>query len=178
VTEDVAAEIVAGWARERPDLPTRSVPVTSLIWQAARRLHARRAAALSRAGIDQATLDLLANLRRLGRPFEAAPSQLALRCGVTPAAISLRIRRAQESGWVQRTQASDDGRRAVVRLTEAGVAAADEYAGQILRHDDQLVAGMTEAEIAEFERLLRLLIGALREPAGRDVPSEDRDAPA
>jgi DNA-binding MarR family transcriptional regulator len=137
-----------------------------------------RAAALSRAGIDQATLDLLAHLRRLGRPFQAAPSRLALTSGVTPAAISLRIRRAQESGWVERTQASDDGRRAVVRLTEAGVAAADEYAGQILRHDDQLVAGMTDAEIAELERLLRLLIGALNGPSGRDTPPEDRDTPA
>lgn len=58
------------------------------------------------------------------------------------------------------------------------MAAADEYAGQILRHDDRLVAGMTDAEIAEFERLLRLLIGALSGPSGRDAPPEDRDAPA
>lgn len=154
---DPIDEIVDGWARERPDLPTRSVPVISLVWRLARELHARRAVALMEAGTDDATLDLLANLRRLGQPYEAAPSELARKCGVTPAAISLRVRRAQESGWVDRVNSATDGRRAVVRLTERGVEAADEYAARILRHDDQLVADLDDRDLAELERLLRQL---------------------
>lgn len=154
---DPIDEIVDGWARERPDLPTRSVPVISLIWRLARDLHAGRTVALREAGTDEATLDLLANLRRLGRPYEAAPGELARRCRVTPAAISLRVRRAQESGWVERDSAASDGRRVVVRLTERGIAAADEYAARILHHDDQLVADVSDRDLAELERLLRLL---------------------
>jgi DNA-binding MarR family transcriptional regulator len=163
---DPIDEIVAGWARERPDLPTRAVPVTSLVWRLARDLRARRDHALRQAGIDQATLDLLANLRRLGRPYEAAPGELAQKCGVTPAAISLRIRRAQESGWVERVTAATDGRRAVVRLTDRGAAAADEYAGRILRHDERLVAGWSERDLAELERLLRLLGASVSHDGG------------
>jgi DNA-binding MarR family transcriptional regulator len=157
VTDDLIDEIVGGWARERPDLPTRAVPVTSLVWRLARDLHTRRTNALRDAGIDSATLDLLANLRRLGQPFEAAPTELARKCGVTPAAITLRIRRAHDSGWVERSTAPGDGRRAVVRLTDEGVAAADKYAAHVLHHDDRLFATVSDRDLAELERLLRLV---------------------
>lgn len=159
--EDSIAQITEGWRRERPDLPTRAVAVTSLIWRLARELTAKRAAILKSVEVDQATLELLANLRRTGTPYELTPGTLAHRCGVTAAAISLRIRRAEQEGWVVRFRQASDGRSVIVRLTSTGVTAAENYAAAVLRHDDELIAALGDSELADLERLLRRFESAI-----------------
>ncbi|MDV3222604.1 MarR family winged helix-turn-helix transcriptional regulator [Intrasporangium sp.] len=154
---DVVDEIRDGWARVRPDLPTRSVGVITLVWRLSRALHAERAAVLSGLGIDQATLELLANLRRNPGEEPVSPGALATRCGVTPAAISLRMRRAEESGWVTRERATSDARSVRVRLTASGRVAADRFAQLVLEHDDALTAELSDRDLDELERLLRRL---------------------
>lgn len=98
-----------------------------------------------------------ANLRRNPGEEPLSPGTLATRCGVTPAAISLRIRRAEESGWVTRERAASDARSVRVRLTASGRVAADRFAQLVLEHDDALTAELSDRDLDELERLRRRL---------------------
>lgn len=146
-----------GWERVRPDLPTRSVAVLSLIKRAGRQLHAQRASLLKGMGTDQSTLELLAELRRHPGPEPLSPGQLARLCAVTPGAISQRLRRAQEAGWVVRSSAPD-GRTGRVALTPEGIETADAWATTVLQHDDDLTRYLTDEELALLETLLERLV--------------------
>jgi DNA-binding MarR family transcriptional regulator len=159
--DEVVDEIRSGWACVRPDLPTRSVGAVSLIWRLARMLHAERARVLAGLDIDQATLEVLANLRRNTGEEPMSPSDLAAACGVTPGAISLRLRRAEQSGWVTRTSDPADARGVLVSLTKSGRSAAERFAQIVLEHDDVLVAAMSDGDLARLERLLERLEGSI-----------------
>lgn len=158
---EIVNEIRSGWARLRPDFPTRSVGAISLTWRLAALLRAERASVLAGLGADQATLQLLAAIRRDPGTEPLTPGVLADRCGVTPGAISLRLRRSDEAGWTERVPSPSDGRSVTVRLTPSGIRAADELAGRVLAHDDDLVALLTDGELAELERLLGRWVTAL-----------------
>lgn len=155
--DDYIDDIRDGWARVRPDLPTRSVGVVSLIGRLSRQFRLQRAAVLAGLGIDQATLELLANLRRRSDVAPMTPSALAQWCGVTPAAVSLRLRRAEQSGWVTRQATAEDRRAVHVQLTASGREAADRFAQLVLQRDEELVARMSDQDLRYLEHLLRAL---------------------
>src|SRR5699024_5583694 len=135
---DRAATIMRQWQRERPDLDPASVGVVSRVWQLARIFSTHRRSLLTDLGIDSALLDLLGTLRRSGHPYRLTTRELAQAAGVTPAAISQRLTRAEQRGWVHRVPAP--GRRVEVHLTEPGRAMADEFAGAVFEADEALVA--------------------------------------
>jgi DNA-binding MarR family transcriptional regulator len=59
-------------------------------------------------------------LRRRGRPYRAGPTKLAAELGVTQAAMTARIRRLVDQGWVVAGRSPDDGRRVTITLTAKG----------------------------------------------------------
>jgi DNA-binding MarR family transcriptional regulator len=103
---------------------------------------------------------VLLALRRGGPPYEASPSELADRLGLTRGALSARLRPLEESGLLTRTAESGDRRRVRVRLTAAGSAAFDRQAGAENRGEGALLAALTPAERATLADLLRKLVSA------------------
>lgn len=105
-------------------------------------------------------MDLLGTLRRSGDPYRLSTRELADVSVVSPAAISQRLARAEERGWVRREPAS--ARRVEVQLTEEGRRITDEFAGAIFDSDEALLGGLSELDRADLTRLLALLTSSLR----------------
>jgi DNA-binding MarR family transcriptional regulator len=148
------AEIAAAWQRERPGTPTASIEIVTPIWRLAKLFADDRARALHTAGIDAATLDLLSVLRRSGPPYALSTREITQRTLVTAGAISQRIARAEQDGFVRRT-AAPSGRRAVlVTLTAAGHALVEESVDAVLGREASLVEGLSGEERAQLTTLL------------------------
>ncbi|WP_125776011.1 MarR family winged helix-turn-helix transcriptional regulator [Antribacter gilvus] len=139
-------QIADAWERELPGVPTSSIRVLTPLRRVAKRLTDDRRRTLDRLGVDPATLDLLSTLRRAGEPWRLTTRELAAQTLVTAGAISQRVARAERDGLVARTT-SDASRRAVaVTLTDAGHRLVERVVGELLTHEETLVAGLEAAD--------------------------------
>jgi len=170
---DPVDEIQRAWERERPGTPAGSIGVITRIWRIGKLLSDDRRRTLARLGIDAATLDLLAVLRRAGEPYRLTAGALAERALVSAGAISQRVARAERDGLVTRERSADDGRLSYVTLTAAGHALIERSVDGLLRHEEALLAALTPVQRGELADLLRTLLAGLqpgRSPVRSSVP--------
>ncbi|HLU59584.1 MAG TPA: MarR family transcriptional regulator [Pseudonocardia sp.] len=153
---DAVDEIADQWARERPDVPTSAIGVVARVLRIAKAFADHRRRTLAALGIDSATFDLLATLRRTGAPFRLSPAELAQACLVTGGAISQRVARAEAAGFVQ-TRRTSGGHTTAVELTPAGRERIDRDIAEFLAAEERLVAHLSPGDRAELARLLRAL---------------------
>jgi DNA-binding MarR family transcriptional regulator len=163
---DAVDEIQLAWERERPGVPTGSIGVVTRIWRAGKLLADDRRRTLARLGIDAATLDLLATLRRAGEPYRLTAGEIAERALVSAGAISQRVARAERAGLVRRDRSTADGRVSYVTLTGDGHVLIEQVVGGLLTHEETLLAALAPTQRDELAELLRVLITGL--------PGEDR----
>lgn len=154
-----AAEIAADWQRERPGFPVSSIEIVTPIWRLAKLLADDRRRVLQACGVDPATLDLVAVLRRAGPPYQLTTREIARRALVTAGAVSQRVSRAEREGLVERAPAADGSRSVTVTLTPAGHALSERVVGQVLRREAQLTEGLSASDrpllAGLLDRLLR-----------------------
>lgn len=156
VHHDRAAAIIEAWGKERPDLDTSSVEVITRVWQLAKVFGDRRREMLRAHALEPALLDLLGTLRRSGEPYALTTRELAAHSGVTTAAISQRLSRAEQRGWIQRRPG--DKRTVIVALTQSGLTVIDTAAAGIFTHDDTLLAALDEPQQRTLADLLGILV--------------------
>lgn len=156
---DRAQAIMNAWRRERPDLDPSSVAVITRIWQLAKVLGDDRRRLLASLDVEPALVDLLGTLRRAGDPYTLSTRELAERALVTPAAISQRLARAEQHGWVTRERVAN--RTVLVRLTGKGRDVIDHIAGEIFNHEDQLLCVLALDQRRELADHLERLVQAI-----------------
>jgi DNA-binding MarR family transcriptional regulator len=157
---DAVDEITDQWARERPDVPVASIGVVARVLRIAKAFADHRRRSLAALGIDSATFDLLATLRRSGAPFRMTPAELTQACLVTGGAISQRVARAEASGLVE-TRRTAGGHTSSVELTAAGRERIDRDIAEFLAAEERLIAHLAPDERGELARLLRVLHAGL-----------------
>lgn len=148
------------WKRERPDLDPSGLEVLGRISFLHR--HLRRAAAKRLAGIDLPgwALDVLANLRRQGAPFELSPSELSEAAMLTSGAMTNRLDRLEESRLVERHPDPTDRRAVIVRLTDEGKEMVDRAIEIRFEQANDALAPLSASERDRLIELLRKLVVA------------------
>jgi DNA-binding MarR family transcriptional regulator len=164
LVKDQVDAVVEFWSRENPDL---DLPVKALairIRRVAHHLERSLREQLGASDIEVWEAEVILALRRAPDHSRSA-GQLVKDIQVTSGAITNRVARLEERGWVRRDVDPADRRHVVVSLTPAGLARADE-----------LLASKAQAEMAVLGRLdreaqeqlnhdLRTLLLALEGPA-------------
>ncbi|MGN9909147.1 MarR family winged helix-turn-helix transcriptional regulator [Phytohabitans sp. LJ34] len=151
---DHVARIQAEWARERPDVDTAPQGVIGRLHRLAAHLTEELCVVYRRHGLSEGEFDVLAALRRAGKPFERAPGELAAFTMVTTGGMTKRIDRLQRAGLVTRRRSGTDGRGRVVALTAAGRELIDRAFTEHMRNERRLLAALTAEEAAQLEALL------------------------
>ncbi len=168
---DAVARIVEAWARERPELDTAPAALIGRIGRLRWYLDAGLERTFERFGLNRAAFDVLAALRRSGRPYRLPQKVLMGALMRTSGTTSLRIDRLETAGLVRREPNPDDGRGVYVALTNRGVRLVDAVAPAHLANEEQLLAALSTTERATLAMLLRKLLlsleAALRDPARR-----------
>lgn len=105
--------------------------------------------------------DLLATLRRAGRPHQLSAGQLLESMMISSGAVTNRIDRLEARGFVKRTSDSTDGRRVLVALTKSGLATINDAVTDHTANAARLVAQLAPADRAALEAGLRNLHHAI-----------------
>ncbi|MEU2351280.1 MarR family winged helix-turn-helix transcriptional regulator [Modestobacter sp. NPDC049651] len=162
-------QVQAAWRAELPGVDVGSIGVVGRAVELVHRVEQARGAALAGLGSDRATFDLLATLRRAGRPYELTVGELQRLSLVTTGAVSQRVERAARAGLVHRRPVPGDARRVVVGLTEAGVAAAAAQLVAVLDAEREVLRPLTDDQRRALEQLLRAwALGYGVPPVGQD----------
>ena len=151
---DHVGRIMEQWRRERPDVDPSPMGVIGRLHRLADALHAELRPVFAEAGLSDGDFDVLASLRRSGTPYQLTPGELAASTMVTSGAITKRLDRLEEKGYVTRTVCVDDARSRRIQLTDAGIALIDELVPKHLANERRLLAGLTDLERSRLAHLL------------------------
>jgi DNA-binding MarR family transcriptional regulator len=165
-------DIEAAWRAQRPDLDL-AMACTLLRLERVNQFHEMRLQEISKAvGLHYGELLVLLALRRSGKPYELRPTDLFRALLVTSGAMTKRVARLQDGGFILRVSANDDGRSELVRLTAKGLATADRGIAEIAKVVERVTeaSGLTTGEIAALDRALRKLVTVRSVTASKKKP--------
>ena len=154
---DEVDRIVSAWKRERPDLDVAPLEILSRITRVARQLDIARRNAFSHHGLETWGFDVLAALRRAGKPYQLTPGQLMHETLVSSGTITHRLDLLEGAGFLSRNADPSDGRGSLVTLTKAGVRAVDTAMEELLGRERNFLAPLSSDEKKELARLLSLI---------------------
>jgi DNA-binding MarR family transcriptional regulator len=153
---DHVDHLLAQWADERPEFDTSALSVAARVARLERFLHRTSRSALDGFGLNEGEGNVLAALRRAGPPFALTPTELYRSLLLSSGAMTNRIDRLEEAGYVVRDRDPDDRRRVLVRLTDAGRELIDDAMdAHVDALSDVLTSALDDTERAELVGLLR-----------------------
>lgn len=124
-TGDHVDAMLEGWRRELPDTAVVQVELTKRINVLSGLIDRAVAPELSALGLTYGEFEVLAGLRRIGKPYRLKPGELARALLFTTGGISNVLQRLESAGLVVRESDPDDARGRQVGLTAAGVRMAE-----------------------------------------------------
>jgi DNA-binding MarR family transcriptional regulator len=157
---DQVDEILAQWARERPDIDSSPVGVIGRLSRLTRYVERSLDDNFKPFGLNRWTYDVLATLRRSGPPYRLSPTALFEEMMITSGAMTNRIDRLVEAGLVTRLPDPDDRRGLLVELTSAGLELVDRVVKAHVAHEAEILRSLS----AEERSLLASLLGKLLQP--------------
>ena len=158
---DEVDELVLAWRRERDDLDLAPVEVFSRISRLGRLLDLARRDAFTAQAIEPWEFDVLAALRRAGKPYQLSPGQLLKETMVTSGTMTNRIDRLSTRGLVERSPDPHDRRGVLVGLTAPGKRAVDGAFETLLASERELLAELSATERRDLAGLLKRLMKPL-----------------
>ncbi|MCL4114903.1 UNVERIFIED_CONTAM: hypothetical protein GTU68_036726 [Idotea baltica] len=112
-------------------------------------------------GLNSASFDVLATLRRSGEPHALSPSDLMATTMVTSGTMTNRIDQLEKAGLVKRRQNPTDKRAFIVGLTDKGFQLIDHVVREHVETQHRLVKDLPTDEIEILNSVLRRFLGAL-----------------
>ncbi len=159
---DGVDQVERDWRRERPDIDVSSLGIAMRIGRIGRHLAGKRKRLLAELATDRGSVDILAMLRRSGRPYRQTAGQLTKSALITSGGVSQRLDKLERAGLITRHIDVTDRRRVDVQLTVTGVELVDAVLADITAHDRFLLDEAMEPHEQELLRsLLRKLLTAL-----------------
>lgn len=154
---DGVDRIVAAWHRERPDLDPSPMHVIARISRLHWALDERLLRVFARYDLGRGEFDVLATLRRAGKPYELTAGELCTSTMVTSGAVTKRVDRLERAGLVARRSAEDDARGRLIKLTDQGRQIINDAIVEHVHNETRLLAGLTAPERHTLTDLLRKL---------------------
>ncbi|MGH3934738.1 MAG: MarR family winged helix-turn-helix transcriptional regulator [Pseudonocardiaceae bacterium] len=158
---DHVDRVLEQWSTQRPDLDVSPMAVLGRLSRLSRLIGAELGRTFSAHGLDAASFDVLATLRRSGPPHRLTPGELMRAAMVTSGAITQRLDRLQARGLVTRTPSEADGRGVRVALTDDGRALIDRALPDHVDTEKRLLAALTSTQRDALADALRTLLESL-----------------
>jgi DNA-binding MarR family transcriptional regulator len=154
---DAVDVIVGQWRHERPELDPSPIALFGRV----HRIYLRYQAVLSKTfetyGLNSASFDVLAALRRSGEPYSKTGTQLADGSLLSSAGVTFRLDRLEQAGLIERRRDHDDRRLVHSALTPKGLEVIDRTIEAHLDAEHALLHGLTAKERIQLAKLLSKL---------------------
>ncbi len=158
---DHVDRVLEQWGAQRPDLDASPMAVIGRLSRVSRLISTELLRTCSAHGLDAASFDVLATLRRNDPPHRLTPAELMRSAMVTSGAITQRLDRLQARGLVTRTPSNSDGRVVHVALTDDGRALIDQALPDHVDTENRLLAALTKTQRDTLADILRNLLESL-----------------
>jgi DNA-binding MarR family transcriptional regulator len=149
--------LLAEWQAERPELDAAAMAVVGRLLSIGRQLEARANAALRPLGLHYTDLDVLATLRRGGRPYRRTPTGLRDSVLITSGAMTACLDRLERNGLIARVADPHDRRSSAAELTTAGRKLIDKAIAVRFKEASDSLSGLSDAERSRLAALLKKL---------------------
>ncbi len=156
--KDVFDEILDQWSAERPELETTSLGVVIRVMGLYRSFLRDATRALEPLELELWEYDVLSALRRQGQPYALSASRLARETDLSSGAMTNRIDRLEQRGFVKRVADQADRRGVNVSLTPEGTREIDKAIQRRLDSAAASLQGLSEAEQNVLAGLLRTIV--------------------
>ncbi|MBB5960350.1 DNA-binding MarR family transcriptional regulator [Saccharothrix tamanrassetensis] len=158
--------VLEQWHAQRPDLDVSPMAVIGRLSRLARLVDGELRKTFASHGLDRASFDVLATLRRSAPPHRLTPTELMHASMVTSGAITQRLDRLEARGLVTREPSEVDGRGVVVALTAEGQALFDRTLPDHLATEHRLLAALSPTERSGLANTLRAVLESLGDVRG------------
>lgn len=149
--------IISQWEREIPGMDVSALAVFGRLHRSYLRYASQLAGVFDSHGINMASFDVLAALRRSGPPYRRTAGELAGIGLVTTGGLTLRLDRLEEAGLITRERDTADRRVVHAQLTQAGLELTDQVAQEHFANELDMLAGLSKPERAQLADLLAKL---------------------
>jgi len=156
---DHVDEIVIQWNRERPDLDVEPMALIGRLKRLSQHLSREMDKTFATHGLNSASFDVLATLRRTGPPFCLSPGDLLATMMVTSGTMTNRIDQLEKAGLVERIHNPKDGRSVIISLTDKGFKTIDAAATAHVKTQAKLTSHLSKDEKEALNLLLKNFLG-------------------
>jgi DNA-binding MarR family transcriptional regulator len=170
---DHVQHVLEQWRHELPELDRSPFGVVGRISRLAQLLQAEIEPAFASHGLNGGEFDVLAALRRAGRPYRLTPTELSRALIVTSGGMTKRLNTLEGRGLIRRRPDPTDGRSTTVSLTREGKRLVEAILPEHVANEERLLNTVSERERAELAALLEALAISL----GDDADACTRGAP-
>ncbi|WP_137134853.1 MarR family transcriptional regulator [Rhizobium sp. FKY42] len=157
---DHVARILAQWNAERPDLDVKPMGLLGRLGRLQSYLMREIDGVLVTHGLNRANFDVLATLRRAGKPHRLSPGDLLAATMVTSGTMTNRIDQLQKQGLVERISNPHDGRSVLIGLTAQGLAIVDRAVTDHVANQHRLTSMLSEEDFKMLDALLARYLAA------------------
>lgn len=149
--------IEIAWRRERPDVDVKPLILIGRLLRTASLIDVQLADGLAEFDLQPGWFDLLAALRRAGKPYQLNPTQLMQATMLSSAGMTKRLDRMTEADLVERHPDPSDRRGTLVRLTRRGLRTIDAALPVHVRNEARVLGALSAGERRALNELLRKL---------------------
>ena len=149
------------WRREAPELDRAPMGVVGRISRLAQLLQAELEPVFAAHGVNGGEFDVLAALRRAGRPYRLTPTELSKALMVTSGGMTKRLTALEARGLIRREPDPNDGRSTAVSLTREGKRLVGAILPEHVANEQRLLSELSNNERADLAGLLELLAVSL-----------------
>lgn len=157
-TKDLIDQLHEDWQAERPDLDSSALGIVGRIVLLGEHMKKNANDALLTYGIGYTDLDVLATLRRSGKPFRLRPADLLKAILIQSGSLTACLDRLERSGLIQRVPTPNDRRSRSVELTNKGKSLIEQAIETRFNEASEAVNCLTKKERSTLVTLLRKLL--------------------
>jgi DNA-binding MarR family transcriptional regulator len=169
---DHVQHVLEQWRREAPELDRSPMGVVGRISRLAQLLQDELEPVFAAHGVNGGEFDVLAALRRVGRPYRLTPTELSTALIITSGGMTKRLNALAGRGLIRREPDPTDRRSSAVSLTPEGKRLVEAILPEHVANEERLLSELSTEQRVELARLLETLAISL----GDDASARRRDA--
>ncbi|MBO1897355.1 MarR family transcriptional regulator [Shewanella sp. BF02_Schw] len=147
--------VVAQWDEQKPHLDTEPMAILGRFLRLQKHIEAEISTSHKQFDLTMGEFDVLATLRRNGKPYTLTPSALLSSMMLTSGAMTNRLDKLESKDLIARVHSTEDRRSVSVALTNKGLATIDEAIEEHVKVQHQLVANLSDIEQPELNQLFK-----------------------
>ena len=156
--KDLIDALIADWNIERPDLDVDAMQIVGRVMKLGKIFENRASLALKENRIYYTDLDVLATLRRSGKPYQLTPKQLMESVVITSGAMTALLNRLTKLELIYRAADENDRRISLAGLTEKGKKIIDEAIKKRFDEAKNSIQVLNKKEQEDLSILLKKLL--------------------